>query len=256
MRIKLGCAITPVRRTRGLSMGENCCRVLLIDDHPLFRLGAAQLIAAQDDFEVIGEAAHCGDGVALAASLKPDLVLMELRIGDGDGLNALTQIVSTDQGADVIVLTASDSEQDLLGAVRAGAKGYLLKDSEPDEILQKLRLAARGHTVFTEPLMDLLLGVMRGGKPTTPANTDCLTTRERQILELIAGGQSNKHIARELNISDGTVKVHVKNILRKLNLRSRLEAAVWALRPSHGSTSADRHSAPSEGPSPADRPSP
>jgi two-component system nitrate/nitrite response regulator NarL len=206
--------------------------VLLIDDHPLFRLGAAQLIAAQDDFEVIGEAAHCGDGVALAASLKPDLVLMELRIGGGHGLETLTQIVAMDEGGDVIVLTASNSEQDVLSAVRAGAKGYLLKDSQPDEILQKLRLAARGHTVFAEPLMDLLLGVMPDGKPTTPASTACLTTRERQILDLIAGGQSNKHIARELNISDGTVKVHVKNILRKLNLRSRLEAAVWALGPS------------------------
>ena len=224
-------------------MGSNRCRVLLIDDHPLFRLGAAQLIAAQDDFEVIGEAAHCGDGVALADSLKPDLVLMELRIGGGQGLDALTQIVATDQGGDVIVLTASDSEQDVLGAVRAGAKGYLLKDSEPDEILQKLRLAARGYTVFTEPLMNLLLGVMRDGKPTTPASADCLTSRERQILDLIAGGQSNKHIARELNISDGTVKVHVKNILRKLNLRSRLEAAVWALRPSAGTMTAGPPSA-------------
>ena len=223
-------------------MGVNCCRVLLIDHHPLFRLGAAQLISAQDDFEVIGEAAHCGDGVALAASLKPDLVLMELRIGGGQGLNALTQIVATDQGGDVIVLTASDSEQDVLGAVRAGAKGYLLKDSEPDEILQKLRLAARGHTVFTEPLMNLLLDVMRDGKPATTASADCLTARERQILDLIAGGQSNKHIARDLNISDGTVKVHVKNILRKLNLRSRLEAAVWALRPSGNTISADRPS--------------
>jgi two-component system nitrate/nitrite response regulator NarL len=223
-------------------MGGNCCRVLLIDHHPLFRLGAAQLISAQDDFEVIGEAAHCGEGVALAASLKPDLVLMELRIGGGQGLNALTQIVATDQGGDVIVLTASDSEQDVLGAVRAGAKGYLLKDSEPDEILQKLRLAARGHTVFTEPLMNLLLDVMRDGKPATTASADLLTARERQILDLIAGGQSNKHIARDLNISDGTVKVHVKNILRKLNLRSRLEAAVWALRPSGNTISADRPS--------------
>lgn len=223
-------------------MGGNCCRVLLIDDHPLFRLGAAQLIAAQDDFEVIGEAAHCGDGVALAASLKPDLVLMELRIGGGHGLETLTQIVAMDEGGDVIVLTASNSEQDVLSAVRAGAKGYLLKDSQPDEILQKLRLAARGHTVFAEPLMDLLLGVMPDGKPTTPASTVCLTTRERQILDLIAGGQSNKHIARELNISDGMVKVHVKNILRKLNLRSRLEAAVWALGPSANTITAEPRS--------------
>ena len=223
-------------------MGDSCCTVLLIDHHPLFRLGAAQLIAAQEDFEVIGEATQCSDGVALAEALKPDLILMELLLSDGPGVDALAQIVETVQGPTVIVLTASDAEQDVVRAVRAGAKGYLLKNSEPDEILRKLRLAAQGHTVFTEPLMDLILGAMRNGEPTTPDSADCLTTRERQILELISVGQSNKHIARELNISDGTVKVHVKNILRKLNLRSRLEAAVWALRPSAGSVSADRPS--------------
>ena len=113
--------------------------------------------------------------------------------------------------------------------MRAGAEGYLLKDSEPEKILEKLRQAARGETVFTEPLMNLLLEAMREGAPAPPATEECLTTRERQILRLIAAGRSNKHIARELNISDGTVKVHVKNLLRKLNLQSRLEAAVWAL---------------------------
>ncbi|MEM8573072.1 MAG: response regulator [Pseudomonadota bacterium] len=224
-------------------MGSSCCTVLLIDDHPLFRLGASQLIAAQEDFEVVGEAAQFDDGVALAEALKPDLILMELRLADGPGLQALAQMVETAQenehGTSVIVLTASNSEADVVHAVRAGAKGYLLKGCEPDEILQKLRLAAKGHTVFTEPLMDFLLVAMRDGKPPTPENADCLTTRERQILDLIAAGQSNKHIARELSISDGTVKVHVKNILRKLNLRSRLEAAVWALRPKGGSVSGD-----------------
>jgi len=225
-------------------MGSNCCTVLLIDDHPLFRLGASQLIAAQEDFEVVGEAAQFDDGVALAQSLQPDLILMELRHADGPGLDALAQIVETAQeaaqGTSVIVLTASDSEEDVVHAVRAGAKGYLLKGCEPDEILQKLRLAAKGHTVFTEPLMDFLLGAMRDGKRPAAENADCLTTRERQILALIAAGQSNKHIARELSISDGTVKVHVKNILRKLNMRSRLEAAVWALRPAGGSGLGDR----------------
>ena len=124
--------------------------------------------------------------------------------------------------------------------MRAGVKGYLLKGSQPDEILEKLRLAWRGHTVFTETLMDLLLGAMRDGTRSKGIDPDCLTAREWQILELIAGGQSNKNIARELSISDGTVKVHVKNILRKLNLKSRLEAAVWALRPKMDSMSSDR----------------
>lgn len=243
MPIKWGGPSNKGALTKGdLDMSENCCRVLLIDDHPLFRLGAVQLIAAQDDFEVVGEAACYEDAVALAASLNPDLVLMELRIGGQNGANVLADMVTTAKDAGVIVLTASESEQDVVQAVRAGAKGYLLKGSEPEEILAKLRLAAQGHTVFTEPLMDLLLGAMRGGAPATPNGTDCLTTREKQILDLITVGQSNKHIARALNISDGTVKVHVKNILRKLNLRSRLEAAVWALRPAEGASCGERPS--------------
>jgi two-component system nitrate/nitrite response regulator NarL len=219
-------------------MGRDCCRVLLIDNHPLFRFGAAQLIANQEDFEVIGEAGRCEDGVALAEDLKPDIVLMDLN--EGKVFEALSRIKEASDDTDVIVLTASDAEHDVLRAVRAGVKGYLLKGSQPDEILEKLRLASRGHTVFTETLMDLLLSAMRDGTPSVRTDPDCLTAREKQILELIASGQSNKNIARKLNISDGTVKVHVKNILRKLNLKSRLEAAVWALRPKMGSISAGR----------------
>jgi two-component system nitrate/nitrite response regulator NarL len=201
----------------------------LVDDHPLFRRGVAQLIASQPDFEVVGEAASSDEGVSMAASLKPDLVLMDLEMRDSSGLDALKQIKGSGMDTQVIMLTVSDAEQDFVRAVRAGAEGYLLKDSEPEEILDKLRQAARGEAVFTEPLMGLLVGAMRGGSPTPPTTDECLTARERQILQLIAAGKSNKHIARELNISDGTVKVHVKNLLRKLNLQSRLEAAVWAL---------------------------
>ena len=210
-------------------MNTDSYRVLLVDDHPLFRRGVAQLIASQPDFEVVGEAASSDEGVSMAASLKPDLVLMDLEMRDSSGLDALKQIKGSGMDTQVIMLTVSDAEQDFVRAVRAGAEGYLLKDSEPEEILDKLRQAARGEAVFTEPLMGLLVGAMRGGTPTPPPTDECLTARERQILQLIAAGKSNKHIARELNISDGTVKVHVKNLLRKLNLQSRLEAAVWAL---------------------------
>ncbi|ODR96885.1 two-component system response regulator [Methyloceanibacter stevinii] len=208
-----------------------CCKVLLVDDHPLFRSGVAQLISSQPDFEVVGEAATCDDGVALAESLGPDLVIMDMHMGEGSGLDALRRIKEAELSTEVIMLTVSDAETDFLRAVRAGAKGYLLKGSEPEEILNKLRLAARGESVFTEPLMNLLLGAMRDGAPKPAPDAECLTTREKQILQLIAAGKSNKHIARDLNISDGTVKVHVKNLLRKLNLQSRLEAAVWALTP-------------------------
>ena len=212
-------------------MSTESCRVLLVDDHPLFRSGVAQLISSQPDFEVVGEATCSSEGVSLATSLQPDLVLLDLHMQESSGFDTLRQIRDARLKAQVVILTVSDAEQDFLRAVREGAKGYLLKGSEPEEILDKLRQAARGQTVFTEPLMNTLMGAMRDGKLAPPIREECLTTRERQILHLIAAGKSNKHIARELNISDGTVKVHVKNLLRKLNLQSRLEAAVWALTP-------------------------
>ncbi|MGQ0658261.1 MAG: two-component system response regulator NarL [Chromatiales bacterium] len=204
-------------------------RILLVDDHPLFRRGVAQLLATQQDFEVVGEAASGAEGLSLVHSLRPDLVLLDVNMRGQGGLQALKQIKEAGLDVQVIMLTVSDAEQDLVTAVRSGADGYLLKDAEPEEMLEKLRQAARGEVVFTESLMRMLADALREESP-APADDNLLTERERQILRLIAAGMSNKHIARQLGISDGTVKVHVKNLLRKLNLRSRLEAAVWALK--------------------------
>lgn len=209
-------------------MGSSRCRVLLVDDHPLFRRGVMQLIAAQPDFEVVGEAASGEEGVALTQTLHPDIVLLDVDMRGMGGLQALKQIKESGAETQVIMLSVSDAEMNLVTAVRSGADGYLLKDAEPEEMLEKLRQAARGEVIFTDSLMAMLVDAMRTGTP-APATDEALTERERQILQLIAGGKSNKHIARQLGISDGTVKVHVKNLLRKLHLRSRLEAAVWAL---------------------------
>ncbi|MEZ5444590.1 MAG: two-component system response regulator NarL [Gammaproteobacteria bacterium] len=204
------------------------CRVLLVDDHPLFRRGVMQLIAAQPDFEVVGEAASGEEGVALTHRLNPDIVLLDVDMRGMGGLQALKEIKESGADTQVIMLSVSDAEMNLVTAVRSGADGYLLKDAEPEEMLEKLRQAARGEVIFTDSLMAMLVDAMRSGTP-APSTDEALTERERQILQLIAAGKSNKHIARELGISDGTVKVHVKNLLRKLHLRSRLEAAVWAL---------------------------
>jgi two-component system nitrate/nitrite response regulator NarL len=209
-------------------MDSSRCRVLLVDDHPLFRRGVMQLIAAQPDFEVVGEAASGEEGVALTHTLNPDIVLLDVDMRGMGGLQALKQIKESGADTQVIMLSVSDAEMNLVTAVRSGADGYLLKDAEPEEMLEKLRQAARGEVIFTDSLMAMLVDAMRSGTP-APATDEALTERERQILQLIAGGKSNKHIARQLGISDGTVKVHVKNLLRKLHLRSRLEAAVWAL---------------------------
>jgi two-component system nitrate/nitrite response regulator NarL len=205
------------------------CRILLVDDHPLFRRGVAQLIATQPEFEVIGEAASGEEGVEMIRKLEPDMVLLDVDMRGIGGLQALRQIKELNIDTQVIMLTVSDREANLTTAVRNGADGYLLKDADPEELLEKLRQAARGEVVFTESLMAILVDAMRQDSP-PPGNDETLTDRERQILHLIAGGKSNKHIARELGISDGTVKVHVKNLLRKLHLRSRLEAAVWVLK--------------------------
>ncbi len=209
-------------------MESSRCRVLLVDDHPLFRRGVMQLIAAQPDFEVVGEAASGEEGVTLTHTLNPDIVLLDVDMRGMGGLQALKQIKESGADTQVIMLSVSDAEMNLVTAVRSGADGYLLKDAEPEEMLEKLRQAARGEVIFTDSLMAMLVDAMRSGTP-APATDEALTERERQILQLIAAGKSNKHIARQLGISDGTVKVHVKNLLRKLHLRSRLEAAVWAL---------------------------
>ena len=174
--------------------------VLLVDDHTQFRRGAAELVGTQPDFEVVGVATSAEEGVLLAQSLKPDVVLLSLNMRDSDSVDALTRIKDSGLDAQMIMLTVSKAEHDFRGAVRAGVEGYWLKGSESDAA--------------------------------NPLAIGCLTSRERQILQLIATGKSNKLIARELNIRIGTVKVHVKNLLRKLNLQSRLEVAVWALRAS------------------------
>lgn len=205
------------------------CRVLVVDDHPLFRKGAAQLVSLEDEFELVGEASTASRGLELAGELAPDLILLDLNLKDMSGLDVLRQLRADGVESCVVILTVSDAEDDLLCALRGGADGYLLKDMEPEEILVKLRHAAAGQVVLDDAVTALLANTIREESPAPEPGEVTLTEREEEILQLIAAGKSNKVIARELGISDGTVKVHVKNLLRKLNLRSRLEAAVWAI---------------------------
>ncbi|MDD3530396.1 MAG: two-component system response regulator NarL [Gallionellaceae bacterium] len=203
--------------------------LLMIDDHPLFRRGVLQLIAEAPEFQVVGEASNGRDGIELARRLVPSLILLDLNMKDMSGLDVLKVIKGWDLDSRVVMLTVSDEAGDLIAALRAGADGYLLKEMDPDDLVGKLKQAAAGEVTLTERLTRLLAHSMReDGKPRHPDEAG-LTEQERRILDLIAQGKSNKLIARELNISDGTVKVHVKHLLRKLNLHSRLEAAVWAV---------------------------
>ena len=203
--------------------------LLMIDDHPLFRRGVLQLIADAPEFQVVGEASSGGEGIALARQLTPNLILLDLNMKDMSGLDVLKVIKSWDTDTRVVMLTVSDEAGDLIAALRAGADGYLLKEMDPDDLVGKLKQAATGEVTLTERLTRLLAHSMReDNKPKDPDEAG-LTDQEQRILDLIAQGKSNKLIARELGISDGTVKVHVKHLLRKLNLHSRLEAAVWVV---------------------------
>jgi two-component system nitrate/nitrite response regulator NarL len=202
--------------------------VLIVDDHPLFRQGIAQLIDLEAGFEQVGEAPSGQEGLALAQSLRPDIVLLDLNMKDKNGLEVLREIKAHEPDTLVIVVTVSDAGEDLIAALRTGADGYLLKDMEPEELLGKLKRASKGCVVVDESMTMLLAQALQDGNAAPPADGADLTERERDILVLIAEGMSNKVIARELEISDGTVKVHVKHLLRKLDLSSRLQAAAWA----------------------------
>ncbi len=208
---------------------ENCHAVIIIDDHPLFRKGVSELLNEQADFEVFGEAASGEDGLALAFELKPDLILIDLNMKGMNGIQVLSALKKTDIESVNIMLTVSDLEEDFLTALRNGADGYLLKDTEPELIVEKLRSAINGEVVIDDNLTNLLTSTIRDNRPQTPTDYSMLSVREVEIIKLIVKGMSNKLIARTLGITEGTVKVHVKNMLRKLNLSSRLEAALWAI---------------------------
>lgn len=203
--------------------------LLVIDDHPLFRKAVLQLVDMAEDFVVVGEASSGAEGLELAQKLEPDMILLDLNMKQMNGIEVLKVIKSWGIDSRVVMLTVSDEAGDLVAALRAGADGYLLKEMEPEDLLAKLKEAAAGQVTLTERLTRLLAHSLReDNRPRDPDQAG-LTDQEGRILELIAQGKSNKLIARELNIAEGTVKVHVKHLLRKLNLRSRVEAAVWAV---------------------------
>jgi len=203
--------------------------VLVIDNHPLFRRGVRQLLALDPRMQLVGEASSGEEGIPLALNLDPDLVLLDLNMKGMNGIETLTQLREAGCAARIVMLTVSDSADDVVAAIRAGADGYLLKDMEPEDLLASIREALFGHMAISDSLAGVLAQALRGEAQSVVHDAGPLTDRERDILACVATGMSNKLIARELNITEGTVKVHVKNLLKKLNFRSRVEAAVWAV---------------------------
>ncbi|MBM4181123.1 MAG: two-component system response regulator NarL [Betaproteobacteria bacterium] len=204
--------------------------VVTVDDHPLFRRGLIQLLGTIPGFDLVGEASCGVDGLAMVRKCKPDLLLLDLNMKDMSGLEVLKAVKTSCPDTRVVMITVSDQAEDLVSALRIGADGYLLKDMEPEQMVESLRAAAAGKVIsFPDALTHVMAAALRDqNRPETPQEAD-LTEQEVRILERIAAGMSNKVIGKELDIAEGTVKVHVKHILRKLSLRSRVEAAVWAV---------------------------
>ncbi|WP_088331010.1 two-component system response regulator NarL [Lacimicrobium sp. SS2-24] len=202
-------------------------KLLMVDDHPLLRKGLIQLIELEEELEVVGEAGNGQQALELAIALDPDLITLDLNMQGMDGLQTLKALRDNGVDARVIMLTVSDNDEDVVEAIRLGADGYLLKDMEPEDIIAKIKEATLGKMVMSPKLAEILATALRRPQRQTNRALASLTSRELEILKLIAKGMSNKLIARELDISDGTVKVHVKHLLKKLDLRSRVEAAVW-----------------------------
>lgn len=205
-------------------------RILIIDDHTLFREGLQGLLEHRG-IEVIASIGDGKEGIQSAQDLQPDAILLDMRMPDLDGLMVLRTLRQKGLRMPAVILTTSSDEKDLVEALRSGAQGYLLKDMEPDDLVVALLDIVNGKTVVAPTLTPVLAKVVQGEFPEAREDRpiDTLTPRETEILGLLADGLSNKAIARELGISDGTVKLHVKAILRKLEVHSRVEAAVMAV---------------------------
>lgn len=206
-------------------------RLLLIDDHALFRVGLQELLERRG-IDVIAAEGDCEQGIRLADQQHPDVVLLDMRMPQMTGIEVLRRLRAQALEMPIVMLTTSGDEKDVIEALRNGAQGYLLKDMEPDELIAALGDIVEGKTVVAPELTAVLAKAVQGNaaaKPKAQALFPNLTPREREILCHLAEGQSNKVIARNLGISDGTVKLHVKAILRKLAVHSRVEAAVIAV---------------------------
>ena len=201
-------------------MQENL-KVLIIDDHPLMRRGIKQLVELDEQFTVVGDVGSGTEGIALALTTQPDLIILDLNMKGLSGLDTLKGLRAEGVDARILILTVSDAKNDIFTLIDAGADGYLLKDTEPDTLLEQIKRVAHGEVILSESVQNLLLA---RNETVDPLNS--LTEREMDVLRLIATGLSNKQIAAQLFISEETVKVHIRNLLRKLNVHSRVAATV------------------------------
>lgn len=224
------------RSDRRTAVGEGrAIRVLLVDDHQVVRRGLRTFLEVQDDIEVVGEASDGAEGVARAEELRPDVVLMDVKMPGTGGIEALKQLRELGNPARVLIVTSFTEQRTVVPALRAGASGYVYKDIDPDALAGAIRSVHAGHVLLQPEVADALLSQDEHGQGGGTGRGSTLTEREREVLGLIADGRSNREIARTLVLSEKTVKTHVSNILMKLDLADRTQAALWAVR--HGLTS-------------------
>ena len=210
-------------------MAESPIRVLLVDDHQVVRRGLRTFLEVQPDIEVVGEAGDGDEGVLRAQELNPDVILMDVKMPGTDGIAALRKLREEGSKARVLVVTSFTEQRTVVPALRAGAAGYVYNDVDPEALAGAIRSVHAGHVLLQPEVADALLSQEQ---PTGQGRGNALTEREREVLSLIADGRSNREIARALVLSEKTVKTHVSNILMKLDLADRTQAALWAVR--HG----------------------
>lgn len=206
--------------------------ILLIDDHPMLRNGVKQLIGTDSHFLVIAETGSGTEGIQLAVTLEPDIILLDINMNDMNGLEILRYLHRNNVSSRIIIFTVSNTKEDIITALKNGADGYLLKDMEPENLLKALHSIAEGKIIMDESITYIMLDYMRYGDESTikqSHDVNLLTPREHEIFNLLVQGLSNKLIAKELDIVESTVKVHVKSIFKKLNFKSRMEMTVWYL---------------------------
>lgn len=204
-------------------------RVLLVDDHSLFRSGVKALIQRDEGIEVTGEGGNALEGIDLARSLRPDVVLMDISMPGIKGTKAIEALLEAAPSVNLLMLTVSENENDLFDAIKAGAKGYILKNIEPEDLIRSIKRVAGGEAVISGTLTGKIMDEFRNMIIQKEEHKEVLTPREKEVLLLLAEGKSNKDIAVKLNLSESTVKIHIQHVLKKLNLKGRVQAAVYAM---------------------------
>ena len=204
-------------------------RIMVIDDHTLFRRGVRALLAQEDGFQVVADAADAAEGAKVAAQLRPDVILLDLHMPGIGGAQAIPALREAAPGARIVMLTVSEDADDLMACLRAGASGYLLKNIDGDHLVDSIRRAARGESTMSPQMTSKLVSELHAAsRVSADPRKPPLSPREGEILRLVATGSSNKEVARSLGVAESTVKIHVQHILRKLGLTSRVQAAVYA----------------------------